>query len=86
MATDKLLIQQDLLATKLAFVVPTPCPYDETQGIATQLAFAYNKVKKAKARDKRIDTLNPAYEVLQSLEALEETYKSLTQHELVVQA
>ncbi|RIB29252.1 hypothetical protein C2G38_2155760 [Gigaspora rosea] len=57
MATNELLIQQDLLATEPTFVVPAPCPYDKTQGIATQLALTYDEVKRAKARGRRIDTL-----------------------------
>ncbi|RIB21683.1 hypothetical protein C2G38_2243780 [Gigaspora rosea] len=47
MATDELLIQQDLLAPKPAFIVPAPCTYNKTQGIPTQLALAHDEGLKA---------------------------------------
>ncbi|RIB23436.1 hypothetical protein C2G38_2171305 [Gigaspora rosea] len=55
--TDESLIRQDLYAIEPSFVIPAPCPYDDTQGATTQLVLAYDEVKRAKARGKRIDTL-----------------------------
>ncbi|RIB26272.1 hypothetical protein C2G38_2163737 [Gigaspora rosea] len=59
MTTIEALIRQDLLTTEPSFVVLAPCPYDEAQGIATQLALAHDEVKRAKNCGKRIDTLPP---------------------------
>ncbi|RIB28119.1 hypothetical protein C2G38_2158777 [Gigaspora rosea] len=43
-------IQQELLITEPVFVVPAPYPYDETQGIATQLALTHDEVKVLKRK------------------------------------
>ncbi|RIB11279.1 hypothetical protein C2G38_2203824 [Gigaspora rosea] len=92
MATDELLIQQDLLANEPTFVVLAPCLYDETQGIATQLALAHNEVKRAKReaeeliRQLLISTicLNPM-ELNKSTGPAYEDFQGLKAHEGFIQ-
>ncbi|KAF0537665.1 hypothetical protein F8M41_008330 [Gigaspora margarita] len=52
--TDENLIQQELCATEPSFVVPAPCPYEDTQGAATQLALAYNEVNTSKLEEEKL--------------------------------
>ncbi|KAF0332796.1 hypothetical protein F8M41_020681, partial [Gigaspora margarita] len=52
---------KNLCATEPSFVVLAPCPYEDTQEAATQLVLAYDGVKRAKARERRVNTLVYAF-------------------------